>query len=92
MRIETYNQVGQLYQATKPNKATKTGEAKPTERYEVSRSGQDYQTVRNALSEVPDIREDKVRKIKEALSSGSYNVSSQEIAESMVSKYFDSFS
>ena len=37
-----------------------------------------------------DIREDKVSGIKKALATGTYNVSAQEIADKMVSKYFDS--
>lgn len=90
MRIDAYNQVSQLYQATKPKKVTKTSGSTVTEQYQVSQKGKDYQTAKTALNEIPDVREDKVQEIKNALASGTYNVSSQEIAESMVSKYFDS--
>lgn len=90
MRIDAYNQVGQVYQATKPKRTARVSETENTEKYQVSESGKDYQTAKNALSELPDVREDKVREFKEALASGAYNVSSQEIAESMVSKFFDS--
>ena len=38
----------------------------------------------------PDIREEKVAALKEQIASGSYNVSAQEIADSVVSKFFDS--
>lgn len=90
MRIDAYNQIGQVYQAAKPKRTAKMSESSVTEKYEVSKSGKDYQIAKNALSELPDVREDKVRDFKEALASGAYNVSSQEIAESMVSKFFDS--
>lgn len=90
MRIDAYNQVSQLYQSAKPKKTTRTGETKTADQYQVSQSGKDYQIAKSALSEIPDVREDKVREFKEALASGTYNVSSQEIAESMVSKFFDS--
>lgn len=90
MRIDAYNQVGQVYQATKPKRTAMTGETGNTEHYQVSKSGKDYQIAKNALSDLPDVREDKVKEFKEALASGTYNVSSQEIAESMVSKFFDS--
>lgn len=90
MRIDAYNQVGQVYQATKPKKNAATSETKKAEQYQVSQRGRDYQVAKNALSELPGVREDKVKEFKEALASGTYNVSSQEIAESMVSKYFDS--
>ena len=42
------------------------------------------------MKDTEDVREDKVNKYKDAITSGTYNVSSQEIAEKMVSKYFDS--
>ena len=67
MRIDAYNQISQLYQASKPKKITKKSEATVKEQYTVSSKGQDYQ-----------------------IASGSYNVSAQEIADSVVSKFFDS--
>ena len=60
------------------------------DKYEVSKSAKDYQTAKDAVKSAPDIREDKVRDIKEALTSGTYNISAQEMADKMVSKYFDS--
>lgn len=90
MRIDAYSQISKLYQTNKPKKVTKTNAAAVKEEYQVSKSGQDYQIAKNAISELPEVREEKVKELKEALSSGNYNVSSQEIAESMVSKYFDS--
>ncbi len=90
MRIDAINKMNQLYQATKPKKANETGSAKTSERYEVSRSGKDYQIAKEAIKAAPDIREDKVAGIKDALTTGTYNVSAQEIADKMVSKYLDS--
>lgn len=90
MRVEAYNQVSQLYQATKPKKVTKSTGNTVTDQYQVSRSGRDYQTAKNAVNNAPDVREDKVKEYKEKLNSGTYNISSQEISEYMVSKFFDS--
>lgn len=50
----------------------------------------DYQIAKQAVKDTEDVREDKVNKYKDAIASGTYNVSSQEVAEKMVSKYFDS--
>lgn len=90
MRIDAINKVNQLYQATKPKKAKETNSADIKEKYEVSKTGKDYQTAKTAVKASPDIREDKVSKIKDALATGTYNVSAQEIADKMVSRYFDS--
>ncbi len=89
MRIDAYSQVSQIYQANKLKKTVKTSETRAKDQYQISRSGKDYQIAKQALSEVPDVREDKVAALKEAFASGTYNVSSQEIAESMVSKFYD---
>ena len=42
MRIDAYNQISQLYQASKPKKITKKSEATVKEQYTVSSKGQDY--------------------------------------------------
>ena len=89
MRIDAYSQVSQIYQTNKLKKTVKTSETRAKDQYQISRSGKDYQIAKQALSEVPDVREDKVAALKEAFASGTYNVSSQEIAESMVSKFYD---
>lgn len=90
MRIDAINKVSQLYQVAKPKKTTGTDSTDTKEKYEVSRFGQDYQTAKAAVKASDDIREDKVSGIKKALATGTYNVSAQEIADKMVSKYFDS--
>ena len=84
MRIDAYNQISQLYQASKPKKITKKSEATVKEQYTVSSKGQDYQAAKKALAAAPDIREEKVAALKEQIASGSY------IADSVVSKFFDS--
>lgn len=89
MRIDALNQVSHLYQANKTKKISKSSETEKKDQFEISQSAKDYQTAKKALSQTPDIREDKVTEIKNAMNTGTYNVSAQEIADKMVSKYFD---
>lgn len=89
MRVDAINHVSQLYKPTGTKKVGKAEEAGKRDAYEISRSARDYQVAREAVREAADVREDKVAYFKEALASGTYNVSSQEIAEKVVSKYFD---
>lgn len=91
MRVDALNQVSQLYQQTKPKKTAKADKSYAKDELQISRAAQDYQIAKNAVAEAPDVREDKIAEFKEALATGTYNVSSQEIAEKMVNKYFDSF-
>lgn len=89
MRVDAINHVSQLYKPANAKKVSKAGEVQKKDAYEISQSAKDYQVAKKAIAEAGDIREDKVARLKEALASGTYNVSSQEIAEKMVSSYFD---
>lgn len=89
MRVDALNHVSQLYQPASTKKISKTSDVQKKDSYVISQSAKDYQVAKNAVSEVADVREDKVAQMKEALASGTYNVSSQEIADKIVSKYFD---
>lgn len=89
MRVDAINHVSQLYQSTKTKSVDRSKEVSKRDAYEISQSAKDYQVAKNAIAESSDVREDRVAEMKEALASGTYNVSSQEIAEKMVSSYFD---
>lgn len=89
MRIDAINHVSQLYKPASAQKAGRTEELKKRDAYEISRHAKDYQVAKKAVAEADDVREEEVSRLKEALASGAYNVSSQEIAEKIVSKYFD---
>lgn len=92
MRIDAYSQVGKIYQASKPQKIADPDKVKSKDQYQISQSGRDYQIAKKAISEQPEVREDKVAQLKEAINSGTYNVSAQEIAQAMVSRIFDALS
>ena len=83
-KIKAYD--GSSESAKKVNKA---GAVSSKDAYEVSQFAKEYQIAKNAVSKTSDVREDRVAEIKEALASGTYNVSAQEIAEKMVSRFFD---
>ena len=47
----------------------------------LSESAEDYQSVRNALQNVPDFRADTVSRIKAQIDAGLYQVSASEVAD-----------
>ena len=51
--------------------------------------GKDYQIAKNAVAAAPDVREDKVNAIKQALASGTYNVSMEEVADKLINSSFN---
>ena len=59
----------------------------PGERVELSEKASDLNKIRELVLRTPDIREEKVELLREKIASGSYNVSSQEIADKMLREY-----
>jgi negative regulator of flagellin synthesis FlgM len=55
----------------------------------LSTQAKDFSSVRKALSKVPDIRQDKVNEIRAQIESGNYSVSASDIADKMISRFFD---
>lgn len=58
--------------------------AKTEEKVDLSTQAKDIQLAKNALSQLPDVREQKVQEIKSQVDSGKYNVSGEKIAGKMV--------
>lgn len=51
--------------------------------------GEKVQQLKSDLSAVPEVRQDRVAALRSAISSGSYNVSGQQIAQAMSSDLLD---
>lgn len=89
MRIDAYNKVSQMYQANKAytvESAKKTGKS---DQLEISQTGKDYQTVKQAVAGAEEVRMDKVEEIKKRLASGTYDVSMSEVADKLLDNYFN---
>lgn len=89
MRIDGFNKIGQILSSNNINKSKKTERGSYGDRLELSRTGNDYSFAKQVMAQIPDIREDKVNDIKERMKSGTYNVSMEEVAEKIISRYFD---
>lgn len=55
-----------------------------TDEFTISSESRDFRAVFEAVSKLPDIREDKVNDIKARMDSGRYNVSSMDTARKML--------
>ena len=91
MRINTYNQVSQLYQASKANKASKAYGSVQSQtaqdQLHISQTGRDYQIAKQAVAKASEVREDKVAQLKERVASGNYDVNVDDFAQKLVEKY-----
>ncbi|MDR1699812.1 MAG: flagellar biosynthesis anti-sigma factor FlgM [Lachnoclostridium sp.] len=86
MRIDAYMQVNQVYNSGKLNKNDKKVAHKTSDSLEISNFGKDYHIAKQAVKDVSDVREDKVQMFKEQLNAGTYNVSIEDIANSLANR------
>lgn len=56
------------------------------DRVDVSEKARVLQKAKSAVDASPDVREEKVSELKKAIDEGSYNVSNEEVAESLIKK------
>lgn len=61
--------------------------ANPNDSIELSSTAQDFSTVLEVVAKTPDIREERISEIQSQIDSGNYNVSSQAIANKILSRF-----
>ncbi|MBR4341401.1 MAG: flagellar biosynthesis anti-sigma factor FlgM [Lachnospiraceae bacterium] len=86
MRIDSMNQVSQVYRMNKTKKVNTAYQAQVGDRVEISQLGRDIQIAKKAVSAAPDIREDKVSAMKAAFAEG-YSVSDNDIADKLLESF-----
>ena len=87
MRIDAYNAISQVYQTNTKYNAKAASKAYASDKVEISSFGREFQIAKAAVSQAPDVREDKVEQIKEMLNAGTYKVSSMDFANKIVDGY-----
>lgn len=87
MRIDAYNQISKIYDSKQTARTREVARTKARDELTISSTGRDYQIARQALNNVPDIREDKVAAIKSRMADGSYQVSADSFAAKVIAKY-----
>lgn len=90
MRISGVNNILNNYNTQKIAQTDNKKKVKGKDVFDISSTAKEYQIAKKALSQSPDIREDKVQDIKRRIETGNYNMNAQEIADKIVDKIFDS--
>jgi negative regulator of flagellin synthesis FlgM len=81
--VQQYQKTEKVQEESSPKVG---GSAAPEEKVNLSTKAKDIQQLRNAVSDLPDVREDKVSELKDQVDTGTYDVNGQKIAEKMVSE------
>jgi negative regulator of flagellin synthesis FlgM len=86
MRISSVISAYSAQPSRSANPAARTERRRATETDSVSLSAQagEYQAARRAIASTPDIRESLVNRIQDMLNSGTYRVSAQDVAASIL--------
>ncbi len=83
-RISNISKAYEQYNVNSGQKTKKTKAEAQKETFALSSSAKDYQVVNNALSKVPDVREDRIAEITKKIRSGSYKVTADDVAGSIL--------
>jgi negative regulator of flagellin synthesis FlgM len=81
--LKVYNQKTQTRRIDDVKKA---GSVMGSDKVTLSTEGREIQAIRQKIAESPEVREAKVAELREAIKTGTYNVSGEEIAEKMLSR------
>lgn len=71
-----------------PGKTATVGGHAPAASVEVSATASEIQRVKKIVDQMPDIREEVVQAIKARIESGTYKVSSEDVADLMIRRAF----
>lgn len=87
MKITNLFNTTNLYNKSVKNNTKIEKNENKKDTFVVSNKARDFQTVLKAVSSSSDIREEKVNTIMKKMEEKSYNVSAEDIAEKLFSKY-----
>ena len=76
MRIDSVNRIYNAYTAQMAAGAKGAEKVKGKDEVDLSTQAKDFTSVKRMLSDIPEVREDKVQDIKKRIENGTYNVSS----------------
>lgn len=94
MKLSNINEVtAQMIREYQRNETVRTeserqvsGNVAPEERVDLSTTAREVQRARSEVERAPDVREERVRELREQIEKETYSVSGDEIAESMVTE------
>lgn len=87
MRIDAYNQIGQLYKTNNKAKAQNAYAARANDKVEISNLGKTLTSAKVAVKQSPDVREDRIAELKARIESGTYEVSGEAFADKLLDDY-----
>lgn len=76
----------QKTQVRRADKAEKANPGLGVDRMSLSAESKELQALRQAVAQAPEVREDRVAELRQAIRTGNYSATGTEIAESMLAR------
>ena len=89
MRIDGINKINQIYKTNSTKTVSRKDSVNGKDSFAISDFGRDLQIAKMALKDAPDIRMERVENIRNQIQTGTYNISSEKLADKLVGEYFD---
>lgn len=87
MRIESYNQINQIYSAEKANSIKQNAIKGKNDQLQISQTGLDYQIAKKAVANTNDVREELVDTLKAKVQADNYKVSDDDFVNKVMERY-----
>lgn len=87
MRINAVNRLFESYQVQAAAAVNKAQQVKGRDQVALSNEAKDYSNIKKLLSDIPDIRTEKVETLKQQINSGSYHITGLQAAEKILSNF-----
>ena len=84
MRIDAYNAVSQIYKTSSYSKNNKVVTNKKEN--DISDTAKLYQVAKSAVASTSDVRMDMVNDVKARIQAGTYNISSEDVADKILDR------
>lgn len=86
MRIDAFNKISEIYNTNSIKNTAKAKGGSFSDMLEISQTGKDYQIAKQFVARTSDVREDKIKEIKERMEAGTYNVTIEDVADKLIEK------
>lgn len=87
MKISSVSSIYGVYNTKPAVSRKKNTDTKSADTYNVSSEAKDFNAIYKAVMQSPDIREDKVNTISQQIADGTYSVSSEDLADKLLSRF-----
>lgn len=82
--IEINLSTQKITQTQKTNRTNKSDRTQLSDRVRISEQGKKIAELMSAIDQLPEIREEKIREIKDAIESGTYQIVPHKIAQKLI--------